>query len=192
MAANLSNNTKSNTASAQPEVKKPFIKNNTVMGIIIAVGLIVAIAIFVVSLIKSKGSESSSNSAKTELTKISDYVTDMVSTGTIGLKYVDSAQRKKLMIAGKDTYYNIQHNGTNLYFWQGSYTQTATTDELKFTEATSDSNAKIFSDCVTDFAVENYNQGNDTFSDNKVKIRIRVEKDGKSDYLNFEVPLPTE
>jgi hypothetical protein len=172
-------------------VKKPFIKNNTLMGIIIAIGVIGAIAIFVMSLIKSKSSSSSENAAKTEITKISDYITDMVSTGTIGLKYVDSAQRKKLMIAGKDTYYNIQHNGTNLYFWQGTYTQAATTDEMKFTEATSDSNAKIFSDCVTDFAVENYNQGNDTFSEGKVKLRIRVEKDGKSDYLNFEIPLPT-
>ena len=174
----------------EKEVKKPFIKNNRLMGIIIGLGVVVAIVVFVINVLGSKESNTSSNAAKTEVTKIRDYVTSMVSNGTVGIKYVDSTQRKKLMIACPDCYYSIQHNGNNLYFWQGTYTQAATTDEMKFAEAIADSNVKIFSEYVTDFAVENYNQGNDTFSDGKVKLRIRVEKDGKSDCVNFDIPLP--
>ena len=174
------------------EVKKPFIKNNTLMAIIIAIGVIGAIAVFAMNFLNSREKKSSSNVAEIEWQKIADYVTDMVANGDLNISYVDTAQRKKLIIAGSNEYYSVQHNGNNLYFWQGNYTQAATTDDLKVTEAKADSNTKMFSDCVLDFAVENYNSGNNTFSDQTVKIRLRVEKDGKIKQESFVASMPVK
>lgn len=185
MAANSNNN------QAPAEIKKPFIKNNTLMGLIIAIGVIAAIAILVLGFLNSREEKSSENPAKTELAKISDYITDMVASGDLYVTYIYSNQRKVLKIVGSNGYYTVQHSGKNLFFGQGTYTAAATTDELKISEAKADASVKTFSENVTDFSVENYNNGNDTFGEGVIKLRLRVEKDGSSDYLNFDIPLPT-
>jgi len=188
MATNSEND---NKISSNNVIKKPFIKNNTLMIIIILIGVIAAGVVFAMQFIKNNNTKEAGNVAEIEWMKISDYITDMIEEGELNISYVDSSQRKKLIIAGKDVYYSIQHNGNILYFWQGNYPQTATTDEMKITEAQSDnSNAKRFSENVMDFSVENYNQGTNTFSDGTVKIRLRVEKDGKIKQDSFVAKIP--
>ena len=176
-----------------PEVKKPIIKNNTLMVIIIAVGVIAAGAIFVMNMLKANKDKVSDNPATVEMHRVADYVTDMIKSGNLEIIYKDTSKRKGFYIAGAECYYTILHNGNILYVGQGTYTQSATTDDLKKSESrsSSDSSAKIFSEYVTGFSVDGYNQGNDTWPDGKVKITIRVEKDGKSDYTDLEIPIPT-
>ncbi len=173
-------------------IKKPFIKNNTLMAIIIAIGVIGAIAVFVMNLVKSKEKTATANAAETEWYMISDYITDMISAGNLDISYVYSSQRKQMFIAGDNVFYSVQHNGTKLYFGQGTYGQNSTTDELKIAEAKAIKGMMSFSDYVTDFSVENYNQGTNSFSDGTVKIRMRVEKDGKIKQESFKANIPTK
>ncbi|MBP3238340.1 MAG: hypothetical protein J6M24_04510 [Lachnospiraceae bacterium] len=171
--------------------KKPFIKNNTLMAIIIAIGVIGAAAVFIMNFMKSREKTTSANTAEAEWYKISDYITDMISVGDLDISYVYSSQRKQMFIAGSEFFYSVQHNGTKLYFGQGTYTQNSTTDELKISEAKAIKGMMSFSDYVTDFSVENYNQGTNSFSDGTVKIRMRVEKDGKIKQDSFSAKIPS-
>ena len=193
MAPKQNGNQQTNsTASAHEEIKKPFIKNNTLMGIIVAIGVIVAALIFVMTMLKNKDNDSSSNEADTEWYKIADYITDMIENGDLAIKYFNSDQRKTLSIATSELYYLVQHNGTNLYFGQNYYSTASTTDEMKISEAEKGRENKIFSSFVTDFSVENYNQGTNSFSDGTVQIRMRVEKDGKIKQDTFTANLPVK
>ena len=180
--------------NANDSIKKPIIKNNTLMLIILVIGLIIAVAIFVMNMIKSNKKDSSMNEAEIEWHKISDYIVGMISEGELDISYVYSSQRKQLFVAGSNAFFSVQHNGNNLYFGQGTYTQTAANDDMKIAEAKAIKGMMTFSEHVTDFSVENYNQGTNSFSDGTVKIRMRVEKDGsfKQDTFTAKIPVNEE
>ena len=175
--------------------KKVLIRNNTLFALILILGLIVSAIIFGVNFAKSRINDNSNGEqlATQSWQKIADNISNMVLSADLQITYINSDKRTVLYLIGSKAYYGVQYSNNKIYVSEGTYTNSAVTDEQKISEANSNitGNLKIYAEDIASFTVENFNAGTNTFSDGTVQIRFRVDMDGGNyhqDTLTAAIP----
>ena len=165
------------TNEKEQVVKKPIIKNNTLIAIILIVSLVLAIVLFVMNVIKGKGNESDiGESSKREWQRVADTVSNMFKQSDLKIEYINSKTRTAFVLVGSTEYYGIQFSNNKLYVSENNYTKSDLTDEQKISEAESGVNngMTIYSQNVTVLSAENYDSGKNTFSEGVAQIRLGI------------------
>lgn len=192
----VSDNKKGEASAA--EVKKPLIKNKSVVTLILVIAVALSVAVFAINFVRGKVLDDGSDVNEAEMlwTKLADNITYMVGSADISVEYINSDKRTVLLMIGSEGFFSVQYDGDRIYVFEGNYSKNATTNEIKISEAESGSNGKssIFATNISNFSVQNYDAGKKQFNDGTVQLRFRVDlesngkKQFKDDTLTAAIP----
>ena len=161
MAGNKKAETEIQATEESSVIKKPLIKNNTLFALILVIGVLAAVAIFGISFVKNRisGGDSGSGSAQQTWQKIADNLTYMIESADLQIVYKSSDKRNIIYLIGSNGYYSVQYNNNKIYVNEGTYTNTAVTDEQKITEANSKitTGQQVYASDVSSFTVDTSN-----------------------------------
>lgn len=173
-------------------------KKNKTRDIIIVMAVItafIAIVLVVINAMSSKLNDDKQDvTSKREWTEISDNIRYMIESSDLKAEYIVSNKREVLFLIGSENYYGVRYASDNksLFIYEGTYTATATTDEAKIKEATSNLNGgnyKRYADNVIEFSINNSNTDG-AFADGTIDISLGVSINGETTRNNFNVSIP--
>lgn len=166
--------------------------------IIMAILTVVISAILVAVNIASAKLDTSSQdvTSKRVWSEVSDNIKYMVQSSDLQVKYVASDKRIVIFLIGSESYYGLRYteSANALYLLQGTYTSSATTDELKINEATDTINGSNgsyvkYADNITGFVVEGAGS-NGLFADGVIDVTLTVVVGGETTREKFSVEIP--
>lgn len=183
----------------EAKVKKKLLTNKRLIGLILGISVIIAIALFATNFVRGKvlADDSSSESAiEQDWHRVADTITNMIESANLSIDYTLSNKRNILSLIGNEAYYTIQVSDNRmLYIMQKNYTSNTLTDEEKLKEANDNiksGQTVIYAKNVLSFSVDNFNMGTKQFSDDTVQITLGIATDNDNYRASFSVKNPSK
>ena len=161
-------------------------KTRDIIIVMVIATIVISGILILINVISGKSGETTRDvTSQTQWAELSDDIKNMVSSADISVEYYSSSQRIALYCIGTDNYYGIMYNDSQnmLYLYEGEYTSAATTEALKYSEATGNLNSSAgyqqWSKNVNTFVVEGYD-ANGAFPSGQVSVTLSVNINGQT------------
>lgn len=158
-------------------------KTKDIIIVMVVLALVISIVLVVVNIMAAQSEQGQQDvSSKRVWAEVSDNVKYMAASADMQVKYISSDKRTVIFFIGEEKYFGLRYNNDQkmLFIHEGTYTASATTDELKLNEATSAINGngsyEKYAENVSVFSVSGAsNQG--FFDSGTMKILLAVDGD---------------
>lgn len=174
-------------------MKKKNITRNIII-VMVVLTIVLSVILAAVNILSAQLDTSQNVTGQRETARLADEIQYMAESSDLTVQYYNSNQRVGVYFVGREGYYQLQYNtdAKRLYLCEGTYTSTATTDEIKISEATfNNSGLQPYADNVLSISISGADS-NGYFTSGEMKIAINVEVDGASTRKEFVVKIPQE